>query len=930
MSKADKLLSDFLDEPIEQPASVLVSERPKPQWQKGPKVNNVPPTIRGQPYRIAIIGEAPGSDEEKQGIPFVGMSGRFLSALLSKANILRDACFIGNICQYRPPNNDISFFSRDGDEIKEGLEELTKALSGYNPNICLLLGKTALWAAKDVDSIGDWRGSFFISDKQGPFYGRKCIASYHPAACLRQYDWTPLLMMDVKRCVSEATFPELVLPQRDLRIDLNANQIVEELEKIEREGLSFAADIEGGIKSMSCISLATSANYSFLIPFAKMSGANYWSEFEDELKIWKALIRVLANPNIKKTFQSGLYDRFVLQYGYGIMVHGNEDDTLLKFWEQYCELDKNLGFQNSILTKEPYYKSDIDASDIETFFRYCCRDSATTKEISERLNNILSPRSKQHYQFNISLLNPLLYAEVRGIRYDTALAKTRLAETNDHVYSYQSKLDIVAGYGLDQTKPREALVAEIQGVMCFKRNCDQPKKAFEEVYPKVLKTLKQTELSDKDWGFLNISAKRHLNLRSPDFKDYLYERLKFPTQYKKDIKTKLMRPTSDYEALLKLSKSHDHPALKIALELGRLRTRAQMLSIKCGSDGRMHCSYNLVGSETGRITSSKSVIGGRKSKDRVGTNMQTVSDDWDMDDDEHPLAIGLRNLYQADPGYYLFQCDLKGADGWTIAPHLKRLGDSTMLDDFYFGLKPAQILCYTLRHGYDKLARKSREEIAELVREVKKTDWDYFACKIGIWGTFYLMGPKKLAEQVFKESDGKFNITEKEAKDLQSAVFLRYNGKRWHKWMETIIRSSGGKAPRLTAASGHTRIFYGRPSELLGEMLAHEPQDNTTYATNLAAYKLWTDPENRISTETSAIGNGLIQARHELRAEPLHQVHDALIGQFKIEDTAWAVGKIRQWFNNKLIIANQEIIIPFEGSYGTNWAMDDKSKVGNI
>src|SRR5262245_19417029 len=84
-------------------------------------VPNLQPTV-SMPYRMAIIGEAPGVDEVREGRPFVGMSGRFLTNLISKANIIRDACLIGNVCQYKPPANDITKFSRTGPEFMSGLE----------------------------------------------------------------------------------------------------------------------------------------------------------------------------------------------------------------------------------------------------------------------------------------------------------------------------------------------------------------------------------------------------------------------------------------------------------------------------------------------------------------------------------------------------------------------------------------------------------------------------------------------------------------------------------------------------------------------------------------------------------------------------------------------------------------------------------------
>ncbi len=128
----------------------------------------------------------------------------------------------------------------------------------------------------------------------------------------------------------------------------------------------------------------------------------------------------------------------------------------------------------------------------------------------------------------------------------------------------------------------------------------------------------------------------------------------------------------------------------------------------------------------------------------------------------------------------------------------------------------------------------------------------------------------------------------------------------------------------LTSASGHTRKFFGRRKswdkraravvadhDTWKEYLADEPQENTTYATNLALSKLWHDPENRISTVQP-------NTTH-LRIQPLHQVHDALIGQFRIEDTDWAKEKIKGYFANTLTVANTQLIIPFEGAYGPSW-----------
>ena len=343
-------------------------------------------------------------------------------------------------------------------------------------------------------------------------------------------------------------------------------------------------------------------------------------------------------------------------------------------------------------------------------------------------------------------------------------------------------------------------------------------------------------------------------------------------------------------------------AVELALEITQLRTRAQMLAIAADKDGRIRAGYNIVGTETGRLTCYTSPTGS-------GYNLQTIPSKDKSKPEGHPLRNGMRHLFMADPGHYMFQCDLSGADGWSIGANLAALGDRTMLDDLYFRIKPAARICYMLRHGNASLSGKSRAEIKELLKEVKSDDWDYFACKQGIWGTCYLMGPDKLSLIIAIQSEGKRWLTRNEVKDFQNAVFTAYRIRLWHDAMKRKL----DKEPVIVSASGHKRRFFGRPGETLGQALSHEPQSVTTYATNMAMYRLWTDKENRQESK--------------LRIEPLHQVHDALIGQFRTEDLEWAKVKIKQWFDNPIIVAGQKIIIPYEGNYGTSWGELDKGTI---
>lgn len=881
-------MSSYLDASINDAHAVLDST----------PVSNEFPALTGK-QRIAIIGEAPGKDEVLMGRPFVGMSGKLLTGLLSKAGIVRSSCFVGNICPFRPPGNDISLFDLNGPEIQQGLELLTEDLQRFNPNIVLLLGRTALWAAFDRFDIGNWRGSLFEGTKP-PFLGRKCIASYHPAACMRQYDWTILLLFDMMKVARNASTATLVPPQRNLAVTLSADDIINELTTLQHNKGIVALDIEGGINTMSCISFAPSEDYAFIVPLAKLDGSSYW-DLPTETRIWRALASLLEDVSVPKVLQNSLYDRFVLQYSYGIVVRGIVDDTMLKHWERCCELEKGLGFQTSIYTDEPYYKMERRAEDREAFYRYCCKDSAVTFEINNKITQYLDAGQLQHYRFNIEMLNPLLYMELRGIRYNTSLAKRRLAETNSHIYRLQQDLDSLAGIVVPHDK--QTLLAEARSIMCYKRNPSQPKKSFDKDYYELLTwLLDPAPVTSEQLGHYRIATKQTMNIKSSMFKTFLYETLKLPKQYKTDPKTKKRHLTTDYEALLKINKVQLHPAVSLALDIGELRTRSQMLAISADGDGRIRCGYNIVGTGTGRLTCYTSPTGS-------GYNLQTIPSENNLKPVDHPLRQGMRDLFVADAGCYLFQCDLSGADGWTVAAWLSKLGDSTMLDDYRSGIKPAKRLCYNLRHGHGSLKGKSRAEIKILLEEVSGKDWDYFACKIGQHGTCYFMGPRKLADVIFIQSEGKVVMSEREVRDLQQLFLRDYNVERWH----TYRRRELMKQPILIAASGHKRRFFGRPTQTLGEALAHEPQANTTYATQLAVWKMWTDPENRTP--------------EGLRIEPFHEVHDSVLGQFRIKDTPWAVGKIKSYFDNEIVIAGIPLVIPYEGSYGLSWG---ELNIGNI
>ncbi len=883
--------------------------------------NKIPAYTSG--LRMAIVGEAPGKDEETFGAPFVGASGRFLAALLSRAGISKDACYLGNVSQYRqyrPANNDIATLAWSGDEIQQGLYQLGLDMKEFKPNIVVLLGNVPLKAAKDPTTnhilkpnafkcrVSQWRGSLFMGQPNGPFDGLKCIATYHPAYALQDYEVTPLLQFDLRKAVREASSPLLSLPQRSLLVNLSEQELVFNLRRIRQEHTTVAIDIEGGIDTMSCISFATSPTDAFIVAFDKASP-----------EIWRETALTLEDPYVPKILQNALYDRFVLHYSYGIRVAGVTHDTMLKHWELYSELEKSLGVQASIYTNEPYYKferkSDID----DTFYKYCCKDSAVTLEISNKLDDFLTDeRSIRHYRLNMDLLNPILYMELRGIRYDVGGAKQRRGDLLNKLHEAQAQLNALTGYGFSWQKGLDEIKNKAQEIM-WRKDGKAPLKPYTESVSRLSTLLNSANPNLQILGEIEDLCEVSLNVDSAkQFQRYLYEILKLPVQMS-NVRGQEPHVTSDYEALLKLSRwctQNKHEAgfavCQKAIEIRALGTRAQMLSISADRDGRIRCGYNLVGSNTGRITCYESPTGS-------GYNLQTIPN-YTSAREAPGGVLGDRDLFLADEDHWLFQCDLSGADGWTVAAYAAMLGDETMLLDYKAGISPFKILTCMLR-GWK--VPEDRQEIAQLVKKIGKDDWDRFACKRVQHGGSYLEGGLTISRNILKDSEGKLYMTPTECDGLKNYFFTRYWGvKKWHDWIARRLK----ERPILVAASGQVRQFFGRPDEILTKAVAFEPQANTTYATNLAAWRLWSDDENR-STREDRTNEGKVATKCSLRIEPLHQVHDALIGQFRKSETNWAVPRVRGYFNNPLVIAGQSITIPFEGTYGRSWGSKEEGKI---
>lgn len=126
--------------------------------------------------KVMMIGEGPGADEDKEGIPFVGKAGQLMNKALEGLGIKREELYIANIVKCRPPSNRVP----EQDEAEECLNYLRNQVVLVKPEIIVLLGSTAL---KNI--LGK---EYSITSERGKWIERKGILympTWHPAALLR-------------------------------------------------------------------------------------------------------------------------------------------------------------------------------------------------------------------------------------------------------------------------------------------------------------------------------------------------------------------------------------------------------------------------------------------------------------------------------------------------------------------------------------------------------------------------------------------------------------------------------------------------------------------------------------------------------------------------------------------------------------------------
>jgi uracil-DNA glycosylase family 4 len=146
---------------------------------------------------VMCIGEAPGQEEDRRGLPFVGPSGKLLDRMLASIGLDRTTCYITNVVPWRPPANR----KPTPDEVAVCMPFLSRHIELVDPQVLILLGGASAAAVlAKADGINRLRGRWFEFNSPGLPRPIPALATFHPAYLLRTPEakrdaWRDLLMV---------------------------------------------------------------------------------------------------------------------------------------------------------------------------------------------------------------------------------------------------------------------------------------------------------------------------------------------------------------------------------------------------------------------------------------------------------------------------------------------------------------------------------------------------------------------------------------------------------------------------------------------------------------------------------------------------------------------------------------------------------------
>lgn len=442
----------------------VVRKHPDAECEKCPlrTIGSFVPSVGTSDSKIAFIGEAPGKNEARKGIPFSGVSGKLLNSIMTHHGIKRSEVFLGNACSCRPPDNE----TPSTQAIMACRPRLLRELEATGVETVVALGNSAAQSLLGKTGVTKLRVGPGHESKHLP--GVRVIATLHPAAALRQADLFPHIVTDIGKVVSpRAVWTEFTYDVVD-DVD-SAFRVISELES--REG-PLITDIEVDIEKdtgfghpnqygMLCVGVAYAHDRAVIF------GENVMASEEVRLRLGELFrSKRLGGQNLKFDLE-GLYPVLGPLRGWF--------DTMLA---SYCFDERpgihGLEFQGIEYLGAPSWKHDIDKYGGNTqgygviprpeLYKYNASDCVGTYRLMDyyeekfkedekidypRLPTVRHRSLRDLHDFLVDKGNELMYVELNGLAVNKPHLDVLTEDFMGKLEVLEAKMDDIIGYQLN-------------------------------------------------------------------------------------------------------------------------------------------------------------------------------------------------------------------------------------------------------------------------------------------------------------------------------------------------------------------------------------------------------------------------------------------------------------------------------------------------
>lgn len=360
-----------------------------------------------------IIGEAPGANEDREGMPFIGDAGKKLDKLLQLGNIDINDVYLTNTCKCRPPKNK----TPSKKLIRTCAPWLYQELELVQPEYIITLGSVPLSLFSDL-GVSQLHGTTFDWERGGKTY--KIVAQYHPAAALHQPRLWAVMLNDWEQLPQTVPHDFVVCPPRGLW-----------------KGKTIALDTENDPNGkLGLWSAAYRENGKICVE--QFTGSQPQINFNDVHVIMQNAkwdIRVLRRNNMKTP--ENIDDTMIAAYCLGL---GRQSPTDLAGEKSGSQMVGGLGLKylarRHLGMKMKTWHEVKDRPELVP--EYNCADSVATLLLWEKWENQLPPH---YHRIDMPLLPVIMRMEDRGINIDQKFLLPLRAELEERINKIELPLN---------------------------------------------------------------------------------------------------------------------------------------------------------------------------------------------------------------------------------------------------------------------------------------------------------------------------------------------------------------------------------------------------------------------------------------------------------------------------------------------------------